>query len=158
MDSPGFGKSNSESAASAGSHSGQEEELWLIPKPGSKLLLPHLKTVEPLTSSSISLSQLQPSTTTTTKGEEGYEQDYAAAAAAKVADAAAAECEDKADNDDSNSSENEVVSSSSPEHQETSSLTSKKVLTIRLLHFSFTNLGASLQQLYSNIFKRNEHF
>ena len=130
MDSPGFGKTNCESAASTGYHSGQEdEELWLIPKPGSKLLLPHLKTVEPLTSSSISLSQLQPSTTTTTtKGEEGDEQDYAAAAAAaKVADVAAAECEDKADNDDSNSSENEAVSSSSPEHQETSSLTSKKV-------------------------------
>ena len=148
MDNPGFGKSNCESAASAGSHSGQEEELWLIPKPGSKLLLPHLKTVEPLTSSSISLSQLQPSTTT--KGEEGDEQDYAAAAAAKVADAAAAECEDKADNDDSNSSENEVVSSSSPEHQETSS--SKKVLTKVVTYFSFANLGASLQQLFSNIF------
>ena len=35
------------------------ENLWLVPKPGSKLISPILRPIEPLTSSSLGLSNLQ---------------------------------------------------------------------------------------------------
>ena len=35
------------------------EDLWLVPKPGSKLISPILRPIEPLTSSSLGLSNLQ---------------------------------------------------------------------------------------------------
>jgi len=42
----------------------QEEDLWLVPKPGTKLMSPLLKPIEPLTSSTLSLSHLQTSNKT----------------------------------------------------------------------------------------------